>query len=147
MGKVDQGFFVLWAMRHLYGGVLTYTGFGGAGRQVRDVLHVADLGDLICRQIDAFDRHSGRTYNVGGGPGVSVSLAELTRLCAVRTGRRLEVASDPATRPADIPYYVSDIGAVSKATGWAPVRSVESTLDEILEWLARYRAELEPVLG
>jgi hypothetical protein len=28
-----------------------------------------------------------------------------------------------------------------------PARSVESILDEILEWLARYRAELEPVLG
>jgi CDP-paratose 2-epimerase len=146
MGKVDQGFFVLWAARHLYGGELAYTGFGGAGHQVRDVLHVADLADLICRQIDAFDHHSGQTYNVGGGPGMSVSLAELTRLCATRTSRRLEVGSDPATRPADIPYYVSDNGSISKATGWAPARSVESTLDEILEWLARHRAELEPVL-
>jgi CDP-paratose 2-epimerase len=147
MGKVDQGFFVLWAARHLYGGVLTYIGFGGAGHQVRDVLHVTDLADLICRQIDTFDRHSGRTYNVGGGPGVSVSLAELTTLCAARTGRRLRVTSDPVTRPADIPHYVTDNGLVRTATGWAPVRSVESTLDEILEWLARYRAELEPVLG
>jgi hypothetical protein len=36
------------------------------------------LADLICYQIDSFDRHSGRTYNVGGDTGVSVSLAELT---------------------------------------------------------------------
>jgi CDP-paratose 2-epimerase len=43
MGKVDQGFFMLWAARHLYGGVLAYSGFGGAGHQVRDVLHVVDL--------------------------------------------------------------------------------------------------------
>ena len=147
MGKVDQGFFVLWAARHLYGGALAYSGFGGAGYQVRDVLHVADLFDLICRQIDAFDRHSGQTYNVGGGPGVSVSLAELTALCAARTGNRLKLGSDPATRPADIPYYVSDNAAVHKATGWAPARSVEAILDEIIEWLARHRAELEPVLG
>ena len=53
MGKVDQGFFVLWAARHLYGGALAYSGFGGAGHQVRDVLHVADLYELIWRQIDA----------------------------------------------------------------------------------------------
>jgi CDP-paratose 2-epimerase len=147
MGKVDQGFFVLWAARHIYGGVLAYSGFGGAGHQVRDVLHVADLANLICRQIDAFDDHSGQIYNVGGGPGVSVSLLELTTLCAARTRRRLKVGSEPVTRAADIPYYVTDNTLVSKATGWAPTRSVESTLDEILEWLAQYRAGLEPVLG
>jgi CDP-paratose 2-epimerase len=147
MGKVDQGFFVLWAARHLYGGALAYSGFGGAGHQVRDVLHVADLFDLICRQIDAFDRHSGRIYNVGGGIEVSVSLAELTALCAARTANRLQLGSDPETRPADIPHYVTDNTAVSEAAGWAPARSVETILDEVLEWLARYRAELQPLLA
>ena len=112
MGKVDQGFFVLWAARHLYGGALAYTGFGGAGHQVRDVLHVADLFDLICRQIYTLDRHSGRIYNVGGGAAISVSLAELTALCAARTGNRLKLGTDPATHPADIPYYVTDNGSV-----------------------------------
>jgi CDP-paratose 2-epimerase len=146
MGKVDQGFFVLWAARHLYGGRLAYSGFGGSGHQVRDVLHVVDLFDLICRQIDAFDRHSGRTYNVGGGLAVSVSLAELTALCAARTGDRLELGSDPTTHPADIPYYVSDNSIISTATGWAPTRSVEAILDEIFDWLARHRGEVEPVL-
>lgn len=147
MGKVDQGFFVLWAARHLYGGALAYSGFGGGGHQVRDVLHVADLHDLICCQIDNFDRHSGRTYNVGGGLALSVSLAELTALCATRTGNSLPLGSDPATRPADIPHYVTDTALVREATGWAPTRSVEAILDEVLEWLARHRAELEPVLG
>jgi CDP-paratose 2-epimerase len=46
MGKVDQGVVVLWMARHLYGGPLSYTGFGGHGRQVRDLLHVDDLYDL-----------------------------------------------------------------------------------------------------
>jgi CDP-paratose 2-epimerase len=147
MGKADQGFFVLWAARHLYGGGLAYSGFGGVGHQVRDVLHVADLFDLICRQIDALDRHSGRTYNVGGGMAASVSLAELTALCAARTRNRLKVGSDPATRPADIPYYVTDTASVCEETGWAPTRSVEAILDEVLEWLTRRRAELESVLG
>ena len=147
MGKVDQGFFVLWAARHLYDGALAYSGFGGGGHQVRDVLHVADLFELICRQLDAFEDHSGRIYNVGGGIGLSVSLAELTQLCAARTGNRLELGSDPSTRPADIPYYVTDNALVYKATDWAPARSIEVILDEILEWLARHRTELEPVLG
>jgi CDP-paratose 2-epimerase len=46
MGKVDQGFIVLWMARHLLDGPLAYTGFGGEGSQVRDILHV-DLYDLL----------------------------------------------------------------------------------------------------
>lgn len=147
MGKVDQGFFVLWAARHLYGGRLAYSGFGGAGHQVRDVLHVADLCDLICRQIDAFDCHCGQTYNVGGGPALSTSLAELTDLCAARTGNHLVPGADPQTRPADIPYYVTDNTRVTGATGWRPARSVETILDEVIDWLTQHRAVLLPVLG
>jgi CDP-paratose 2-epimerase len=147
MGKVDQGFFVLWAARHLYDGALAYSGFGGEGHQVRDVLHIADLFDLVSLQIDRFKRHSGRVYNVGGGPGCSVSLAELTELCAARTQNRLAVGSDPATRAADIPYYVTDANAVMQATGWSPTRKIETILDEVLEWLGRCRAELEPLLA
>src|SRR5262249_11777661 len=52
MGKVDQGFVVLWLSRHLFGGPLAYIGFGGHGLQVRDVLHVDDLYDLIIRQLN-----------------------------------------------------------------------------------------------
>jgi len=101
MGKVDQGFFVLWAARHLYGGSLRYMGFGGCGYQVRDVLHVADLYDLIRLEIASFDAHAGKTYNVGGGPEISVSLAELSELCVQRTGSRLEMSSD-SKRQTDI---------------------------------------------
>jgi len=146
MGKVDQGFFVLWAACHLYGRPLRYTGFGGKGHQVRDVLHVADLFDLISLQTAGLDQHAGRSYNVGGGIRTSVSLAELTDLCRARTASRLEPGEDPTTRPADIPYYVTDHGAVTRATGWTPKRSVEMILEEVVEWLGRYRATVEPVL-
>ena len=146
MGKVDQGFFVLWAASHLYGRPLRYTGFGGKGHQVRDVLHVADLFELINRQTESFDRHSGHSYNVGGGIKTSVSLAELTDLCRARSAGCLQPGEDPATRPADIPYYVTDHAAVTEATGWTPKRSVAMILDEVVEWLGRHRAEVEPVL-
>ena len=76
----------------------------------------------------------------GGRAEVSVPLAELTALL-------LEVGSDPAIRPAVIPYDVSDNGSVCTATGWTPTQAVEAILGEMLEWLARYRAEGEPVRG
>ena len=67
MGKIDQGFVVLWLSRHLFGGPLSYMGFGGHGFQVRDVLHVDDLYDLIVRQLNGLNEYSGSLFNVGGG--------------------------------------------------------------------------------
>ena len=145
MGKVDQGFFVLWAARHLYGGTLSYTGFGGEGLQVRDVLHVADLYELIRTQLAGITRFSGRVFNVGGGSDHSVSLAELTELCRARSGRTLAIRNDPQTAAADVPYYVSDNADVMAATGWTPTRTIEAVLDDVFTWLREHRPVLEPI--
>ena len=51
MGKVDQGFVSLWVWKHLNKLPLKYIGFGGFGNQVRDVLHIKDLNELIFKQI------------------------------------------------------------------------------------------------
>lgn len=147
MGKVDQGFFVLWSARHVYGGSLAYTGFGGHGHQVRDVLHVADLFELISRQMDMLDDLAGRTFNVGGGHGVSVSLAELTRINRERTGKSIMIGCIPETNPVDLPYYVTDNRAVSAATGWSPKRSVAETVGDVIAWLENNRDTLEPIFS
>jgi CDP-paratose 2-epimerase len=147
MGKVDQGFFVLWAARHLYGGSLAYSGFDGTGLQVRDVLHVADLYALIAHQIGNLETLAGRVFNVGGGSASSVSLRELTRLCADRTRNRIAIGSSPATRPEDIPYYVTDNSIVTAQTGWTPSHTIECSLDDVIAWLDQYRSDLAPILG
>ncbi|OIQ90887.1 CDP-paratose 2-epimerase [mine drainage metagenome] len=145
MGKVDQGFVSLWCARHLFGGPLAYIGFGGQGRQVRDVLHVADLYDLVCRQIDAMRPGRYSLHTVGGGPENALSLCELTALAQAR-GRAVEIGSRPETHPADIPWYVTDISAVSAATGWRPRRSIATLVDEVFEWLRHNEEMLRPVL-
>ena len=147
MGKVDQGFVVLWMARHLFGGALSYSGFGGLGVQVRDILHVDDLFALLMLQVADWPRLDGATFNVGGGAAVSVSLLELTRQCEALAGRRLEIGQSPETRPADIPWYVSDCRAVTAATGWRPRRDVGTILGDIHGWLVAERAQLEPILG
>lgn len=147
MGKVDQGFFVLWAARHLYGGTLTYNGFGGTGHQVRDVLHVNDLYALIEHQIRNLESLSGRVFNVGGGIDSSISLRELTDFCTESTGRRIEISSNPDTNPVDVPYYVTDNSLVTAQTGWKPDYTIERSLDEVITWLGENRRELLPILG
>jgi CDP-paratose 2-epimerase len=144
MGKVDQGFAVLWAARHLWGGALGYTGFGGEGRQVRDLLHVDDLCDLVKIQLERKPERS--VYNVGGGASGSASLREVTALCAARSQPR-SLGSDPTTRPADIPWYVSDHRRVSAETGWRPQRTLDVLFEDIFAWLRQHEDVLRPILG
>ena len=50
MGKVDQGVFTFWLLHHHFERPLRYIGYGGSGKQVRDLLHVDDLVELIDEQ-------------------------------------------------------------------------------------------------
>jgi len=147
MGKVDQGFVVLWAARHFFGGTLSYTGFGGEGLQVRDVLHVADLYDLVRLQIDDLSRYDGGVFNVGGGYQRSISLAELTAKCRERSDHPLAIGRSAETGGADIPYYVTDNSQITATSGWAPQRSLDTLLDDVFSWLRDYRAVVKPLLG
>jgi CDP-paratose 2-epimerase len=107
MGKVDQGVVVLWVARHLWQQPLGYFGFGGTGKQVRDILHVDDLADLIDFQLQNLGLVNGKTLNVGGGRAISVSLQELTAICQRVTGHVVPIASQTENRQADIALYVS----------------------------------------
>lgn len=91
-GKVDQGVFTLWVANHFFNKPLKYTGFGGEGKQVRDLLHPDDLFRLIKKQLDTLDTCSGEVFNVGGGHAVSTSLRELTSLCRETVGRSVPVS-------------------------------------------------------
>ncbi len=147
MGKVDQGVVVLWAARHLYGGELGYFGYGGTGKQVRDILHVDDLFRLLIKQYDNMDSHNGIVYNVGGGQQTSISLCELTALCQKYSGNTIKINKVEETRVADIPYFITDNTKVEKATGWTPQIDREQIIDEITRWLHDNEASLKNILS
>jgi CDP-paratose 2-epimerase len=147
MGKVDQGVITLWVARHYFGKPLQYIGFGGHGKQVRDLLHVADLFDLLLLQTDALSLWDGRVYNVGGGTGVSLSLAELTTLCESVTGHRIPIKSVPETSPVDLRLYLTDARKVRRDFGWRPARGAEQIVRDIYQWIVEHRGTLEPILG
>ncbi len=147
LGRVDQGFFSLFAARHRYGGPLDYIGFGGEGLQVRDVLHVEDLCDLVLQLLGDADAHAGRTYCVGGGPEGSASLRELTALLGEICGRSLAAGARPETHPSDIPWFVTDTSEVSRATGWRPRRGLRQIALDVIGWLDAERGALQPLFG
>lgn len=145
MGRVEQGVVALWAARHVFGGRLDYVGYGGRGKQVRDVLHVDDLLDLVLYEAADLDAVNGRVFNAGGGVEVSTSLLELTTLCRELSGNVIEVGHVAETRPADIPIFITDHAAVTRATGWQPRRGLRTIVADIIAWLRAYEDALRPV--
>ena len=53
---------------------LNYIGFGGYGNQVRDIIHIDDVCEIILKQIRNFSKIYNQTFNIGGGSRNSLSL-------------------------------------------------------------------------
>jgi CDP-paratose 2-epimerase len=147
MGKVDQGVVVLWMARHFWKKELSYIGYNGSGKQVRDVVHILDLFDLIDYELNYFDKVSGKIYNVGGGREVSFSLKELTEHCAEITGNKTPVNSVLTNRVGDIPIYLTDHSLVTEETGWRPKRNLQVILADICNWLKKDEKQLKNILA
>lgn len=147
MGKVDQGVMVLWVARHFWKKNLSYIGYGGTGKQVRDILHINDLFRLVDYQIHHMDKVNGQIYNVGGGNEISVSLQELTRICEKVTGNKITIQEVAENRQADIRIYITDNSKVTADTGWKPEITVETIVEEIYEWIKAHEKELSPILN
>lgn len=142
-GKVDQGVVSLWVQAHMFGLPLRYFGYGGMGKQVRDVLHVDDLANLVLEQLSALPRWDGWTGNVAGGPDNSISLLELTRLCEEVTGRKTAISATSDERPADLRIFVGDCRRLNALTAWRPRRPVSQTVQDLCSWIREQGGHLE----
>lgn len=129
-GNEDQG----WVAHFLYSALrdAPITIYGN-GKQVRDVLCVDDLVRAMEAAPELPPATTGRIYNIGGGPGNTLSLLELVDIIERFTGRRLEIHYDRA-RPGDQLYYVSDYRRFERDSGWKPEMSPEQTVQSIYQF-------------
>jgi CDP-paratose 2-epimerase len=126
---------------------LTYIGYGGSGKQVRDILHIQDFYDLLTLQLNHTAKLSGQVFNVGGGIKNTLSLLELTQLCQETTGRQIVIAKDPKTRDNDIPWYVSDCSKINTLTRWHPKISPKEVIEQLTTWMRDNHQSLEPIFN
>ncbi len=134
-GKQDQGFISLWMWKHIKKAKLTYTGFGGKGTQIRDIIHINDACRLIFLQIKKINKINNLTLNVGGGKKNAISLKNLTRLCQKISSNKIKIYSKKTTSNYDIPYYVTNNSKVKKAYGWYPKIKILNILQDIYKWM------------
>jgi len=147
MGKVDQGVFVLWVAAHYFQKPLSYIGYGGTGKQVRDLLHIQDLLRLITHQLQHFTELDGEVFNVGGGVSNSLSLLETTQLCQSITGKSTQITASLEERPGDVPLFITDSSKVIARTGWQPLIKPEAAFEDIYQWISDNEATLSPILS
>ncbi|HEY6878691.1 MAG TPA: NAD-dependent epimerase/dehydratase family protein [Polyangiales bacterium] len=146
MGKVDQGVIVHWVASHVFQKPLRYIGYGGTGKQVRDLLHVDDLLELLDRQLAQIDELHGDVFNVGGGVPCSLSLQELTVLCQRATGHHVDIEPVPETRKADLRIYLSDCSKVARRFGFEPRHDPQTIVEDIARWVVAERGALERIM-
>ncbi len=148
MGKIDQGVIVLWMARHIWANKpLSYIGYGGTGKQVRDFVHIDDLFGALKIQIEDIALYHGEVYNIGGGAKNSLSLVEMTRLCEEITGNTIRIESVKENRPNDVRIYISDVQKFHTASGWECRKDAKQTFMEIYEWIISHKKELECILN
>ncbi|NOU18264.1 MAG: NAD-dependent epimerase/dehydratase family protein [Bacteroidales bacterium] len=146
MGKTDQGVVTLWIAKHYWKQPLKYIGYGGLGKQVRDILHIDDLINLIDIQIHQIEKFNGKIYNAGGGLFSSVSLLEMTSICEKITGNKIKIDAETQNRPADLRIFISDNTKIENEIGWKPQKSVENIFSDVFAWINKNEQKLKTIL-
>jgi GDP-4-dehydro-6-deoxy-D-mannose reductase len=101
----------------------------GNNSPIRDYLHVADVADAYVGLLERGE--PGAVYNVSSGEGRTVR--ELAERVLNRLGVSAEVSVDPSlVRPVDTPILVGDNTKLRRATGWAPKRSIDDIIDDLI---------------
>ena len=134
-GKQDQGFVPLWVAKHYLKKNLSYIGFGGYGNQVRDVIHIDDVCEIISIQIKKLKKINNNTFNIGGGLKSYISLKDLTSKCQKITNNKIIIKKVPKTSIFDIPYFITDNKKIKKFYNWEPLKNINIILNDIYQWL------------
>ena len=134
-GKQDQGFVPLWVAKHYLKKKLSYIGFGGYGNQVRDVIHIDDVCEIISIQIKKLKKINNNTFNIGGGLKSYISLKDLTSKCQKITNNKIIIKKVPKTSIFDIPYFITDNKKIKKFYNWEPLKNINIILNDIYQWL------------
>ena len=97
----------------------------GDGEQQRDFIHVADI---VAGTIGATG-HAAGTFNLGTGRGTSLNQLAALVLNRLAPGTKARYA---AAQPGELRFSVANIDAARRAFGFAPSRSLERDLDDVI---------------
>lgn len=131
-GVEDQGWVAWFVIAAVMGRPITIY---GDGKQIRDLLHVYDLCDAYDAVIQNIDKVKGEVFNLGGGPGNTMSIwTEFGPKLEKLLGRPVPV-SWGEWRPGDQKVFVADIRKAEQMLGWKPKFDVDSGVKQLFDWV------------
>tara|TARA_B100001250_G_scaffold404808_1_gene421318 strand:- start:3 stop:1028 length:1026 start_codon:yes stop_codon:yes gene_type:complete len=145
-GRQDQGFVSLWIWRHITKKNLSYIGFKGNGYQMRDIIHIDDVCNLIFEQIKKIKKTNNLIFNVGGGRKNTISLSQLTSKVENITGNKLKIKKVKETSKYDIFYYSSDNRMIYSKYNWRIKNTIDKILNDTYKWLINNYSLLKKIL-
>jgi CDP-paratose 2-epimerase len=131
--KVDQGWVVWWAIAHYFRQPLKYIGWNG--KQVRDVLFLDDVCELVELEMSRIEEFRGDIFNLGGGRANSLSLREGTALLEQKLGQGTTITTEDTLRKGDLPVYYTDNRKAERQLRWKPRVTLDQGFDNILSWI------------
>ena len=146
MGKIDQGVITYWLFCHIFEKELKYIGFSGSGKQVRDILHIADLCSVIDKQLNNWSIVSNQIFNIGGGKNNGLSLLELTKLVNEISGIYIPISKQEKKRNADIRIFLTDNTKIKNILDWEPKLNTKKIIKDTFNWIINNKSELEGIL-
>jgi CDP-paratose 2-epimerase len=135
MGTEDQGWVAHFLIRALEGQPIVIY---GDGRQVRDILGVADAVEAYMAAWKRIGQVSGCAFNLGGGAANAVSLRQLIGYIEEITHRPVDV-SFADWRAGDQRYYVSDASLARRELQLAEPVDWRSGVAQLARWLTAER--------
>lgn len=139
-GTEDQGWVAHFLLSALSGRPITIY---GDGRQVRDILHVADAVAAYRAVLNRIETIKGEAFNLGGGPENALSLRMLLSEISRLTGRELSIRYE-GQRAGDQPYFVADTSKIKTRLDWKAHVSWHEGVRDLADWLRRHRLEPQP---
>ena len=136
-GKVEQGLISLWIWKHYKKLNLNYIGYGGKGKQIRDILFIDDFCYLILKQIKKINKIHNELFCIGGGKKNALSLKELTKECQAVSKNIIKIGSKPHTSMYDIPIFISSNKKIKKFYNWSPNTNVKKILNINFDWIKK----------
>ncbi|MBI4177315.1 MAG: GDP-mannose 4,6-dehydratase [Candidatus Aenigmarchaeota archaeon] len=126
----DQGW-ISWLVGRIINGkkITIY----GDGKQIRDILHIADVTEAVSEATKKISATAGQVFNIGGGEDNSISLLELMSFVQKETGKK-SLYEFADWRLADQKVYISNTEKAKKIFGWQPGISKEEGIRRQIKW-------------
>lgn len=131
-GIEDQGWVAWFVIAAVMGRPITIY---GDGKQIRDLLNVADLIRAYDLAVEKIDVAAGQVYNLGGGSANTLSIwTEFGPMLEELVGHPIQVARGD-WRPGDQRVFVADVRKAERELGWKPQVGVEEGIRKLFEWV------------